>query len=265
MCAVRLPLFENLLWGFGAALKVLLSVFVYQRRVYRRLPVFTAYATLLLVELAAVWFAYRYWGYRSRPAAYIYWGVLGDVLAARGGVVAELCFASLGKYRGLWFVVRSFLLATAALMIVWATLAAFANLHPFRAFVLATEQGLELATSVILIALYILTIRYRAWLEPLERNLLLGLAIYSVFETLNRTFMSHFMAYFPWWESLRIGVFDFAMCLWLGALWKFRPASASPVPMISEQISIGLLQRVLVRMQDLKHSVQRLGKAAWKQ
>jgi hypothetical protein len=258
---VGLPLFENVLFAVGTALKVFLCVLVFYRRLYRRLPLFTVYAVLLLLEVAVEWWAYHKWGYTSRPAWYAYWSALGVVLMARGLTVAELCWVSLRNYAGLWSFVSKFLALIAVVLLASAGVAAARNTYWIVAFVLTTERGVELAVSVILVALFAVSVRYRIWLEPVERNIAVGLALYSMFQMLNRMFMTPRMApYFPWWESVRIGCFDVAMVLWIVPMLKPLAAPPRP-PLIREEASLYLLPRLLDRMQKLTSELKRLKRA----
>ena len=88
---MHLNTLDNLLWGFGAVLKVVLCATVFYRRLYNRLPAFTIYVSLLVAEVVFVWIAYRVWGYRSRTAYFSYWCALALVLMARGVVVGVFC------------------------------------------------------------------------------------------------------------------------------------------------------------------------------
>ncbi len=262
---MHVNIFENLLWGLGTALKVLLCVLAFYRHLYRRLPFFTLYVALLLAEVAVVWWAYHEWGYTSRRAWYAYWSALGVVLLARGLVIAELCWVSLRNFPGLWSFIRKLLILAALVLLTCAGVAAARNSYWIVAFALTTERGLELAASVILLSLLAIGVRYKVWLEPMERNILLGLAMYSAFQMLNRTFMTPRMTpYFPWWESVRIGCFDIAMVMWLVPLLRPLPAPASAPVLISEQTTVHLLRRLLDRMRELTDELKRMGKAIWK-
>jgi hypothetical protein len=262
---VHLNIGENLLWGIGAALKVSLCALVFYRRLYRRFPFFTLYASLLVAEVAFVWFAYRTWGYTSRAGWYAYWLALGIVLTARGLVIAELCSACLKNYAGLWSLARRLLLLAALALLASASFAAVLNGYRIDTFVLAAERGLELAAAVILILLFAISVRYKVWLEPMERSILLGLALYSIFQMLNRTFMSPWMTpYFSWWESVRIGCFDIAMLIWLYPLRQPLPSASEAPALISEQVVLDLLRQLLQGMRELTNELKRMVKTIWK-
>ncbi len=262
---MHLNVFENLLWGIGAALKGLLCALVYYRRLYRRLPFFTLYASLLVAEFAFVWFAYHTWGYASRAGSYAYWSALGIVLTARGLAIAELCSVCLKNYAGLWSLARRVLGLAALALLASASFTAALNQYRIDKFVLAAEEGLEFAAAVILILLFAITVRYKVWLEPMEHSIFLGLALYSIFQMLNRTFMSRLLTpYFPWWESVRIGCFDIAMLIWLYALRQPLPSAPEGPALIGEQAALDLLRQLLQGMRELTNELKRMVKAIWK-
>jgi len=262
---VHIPAFENLLWGLGTALKVLLCILVVYRRVYSRLPLFTVYAVLLVVEVIFVWLVYRTWGYTSGVAWYAYWSALAIVLLARGLVIAELCWVSLKNYPGVWSLARKILGVTATALLASAGVSAALNKHWIVGFVLTTERGLEFAASVILILLLAVSIQYKAWLEPMEHSILIGLAVYSIFQMLNRTFMSPLMTpYFHWWDSVRIACFDIAIVTWLYPLRRPLPTPSAPPVLLSEEAASDSLHQLLERMQELTSELKHLRKAIWK-
>jgi hypothetical protein len=234
----------------------------FYRHLYRRLPFFTLYLALLPAKAAVVWLAYQQWGYTSSAAWYAYWCAEVVVFGARGLVIAELCWVSLRKYPGLWSFTRRGLIIVALVLLSSAAIAATQSTHRLVAFVLAVERGLELASSVILILLFAISVRYRVWLEPMERNIVLGLALYSTVEMLNSTFMTPRLApYFPWWESVRVGCFDVGLVLWLLPLLRPLPVPAPAPALLSKEATGHLLHRLLERMRELAAELKRVGKA----
>jgi len=160
------------------------------------------------VKSVIVWWAYREWGYASRPAWYVYWGSTGIIIIARGRVIAELCSKTLARHPGLWSLIRKVLILAALGLLVWVGIAAARNTHWFAVFVLTAEQGLEFAAASVLTLLFAITVGYGVPLAGVERNAVLGLAAYSIFESMNLTLLQRLKPYFPWWESARIASFD---------------------------------------------------------
>jgi hypothetical protein len=227
---------------------------------YRRLPFFFLYIVLLVVEVSVVWSAYRLWGYTSRAAWYTYWCSVAVLLLARGLVVAELCSASLRNYPAIWFLLRRVLVFIAVVVLAAAAIAAFQNKIPIAAFILTAERGLEISILVILVAMIGLAVRYDIAPAPLERNIILGLALYSTFQVWNDSFMEQWMSrHFLWWNSTRILAFDAALLLWLVALRKPIPPPERPV-LLSPGVSQHLLGDLLTRMQEAIEELKRSGK-----
>jgi hypothetical protein len=262
---MQLSLFENLLWGLGTGLKVLLCILVFHRRVYRRLPFFSLYAALLVAEVTVVWWVYREWGYISLPAWYTYWFASAVVLVARAAVVGELSWTSLRNYPAIWSLVRKLLSLVAIVVLSYAAISAFRNSSPIAAFVLTAERGLEMSFAVILVALLGFGTRYKVALGTVERNIVVGLGVYSAFQVINNIFMNQWMnRYFHWWVSTRVIAFDIAMVIWIIPLRKALPAVEPAPVLIGEQVAVRLLRELLSTMRELTNELKRIARSIWK-
>jgi hypothetical protein len=258
---------ENLLWSLGIGLKLLLCALVFYRRLYRGLPFFSLYAVLLVMEVIAVWWVYREWGYRSIPAWYTYWFATVVVLLARVLVVAELCWTSLGTYPAIWLLVRKILIFIAVVALSYAAVTAFrTSSSPLATFVLSSERALEIAFAVILAALVGFGARYMAVLRPVERNIVIGLGAYSCFQVINNTFMQEWMGrYFHWWVSMRVVAFDIAMLVWIVPLRKaVPPGEPERSLLISESSAIRILRELLASMREMTEEMKRIARSKWK-
>jgi hypothetical protein len=99
----------------------------------------------------------------------------------------------------------------------------------------------------------------------MERCVLIGLAMYSIFQMLNRTFMSPLMTpYFYSWESVRIACFDMALLMWLYPLRKPLPNPPAPPALISSQVASELMHSLLEQMRALTEKLKVLRKVIWK-
>lgn len=263
---MQLTLSENLLWWLGIGLKFLLCALVFYRRLYRRLPFFSLYVALLVVEVTVVWWVYREWGYRSLPAWYTYWFASVVVLLARVLVIAELCWTSLRTYPAIWSLVGKLLSATAIVALVYAAVTAFRNSSsPLAAFVLASERAVEIAFAVVLVALVGFGARYMAVLGAVERNIVIGLAAYSGFQVINNAFMQEWMSrYFHWWVSTRLIAFDIAMLVWIVPLRKALPPAEPSPTLISESVAVRLLRELLAQMREITEELKRIARSKWK-
>jgi hypothetical protein len=259
---MHLTLFENLLWAFGSALKVLLCILALYRRLYRRFLFFSIYAVLLIIELAVIWSVYRVWGYSSRLAWYTAWYSVGVLLLARGLAVAELCSTSLRNYPAIWSFVRKLLAFVAVIVLGYASTTAYQNEKPLVAFFLSAERGSEISILVILVALLAFGLRYNVTLGPVERSLVLGLGFYSAFQVVNDSFMEQWMTrHFYWWNSTRVISFDVALIMWLAPLRKDLPPAREPPVLLSEDIAGQLLRQILDRMREVADELKRISKS----
>jgi hypothetical protein len=262
---MHLTLVENLLWAFGTALKVLLCILVFYRHLYRRLPFFSIYVALLVAKVVVVWSVYRLWGYNSRFAWYTAWCAIGVLLLARGLVVAELCWTNLANYPAIWSLVRKLLVFVAVVVLAYAATTAYYNKTPVSAFILTAERGSEISILVILVAMLGLGIRYKVALGLLERNIVLGLGLYSAFQVVNDSFVDQWMApHFHWWNSTRIVAFDAALLMWLVPLRKALPHPGHAHVLLTEQVARHLLRQLLDRMREVTEELKKLGKSARK-
>ena len=263
---MQLTLSENLLWWLGIGLKFLLCTLVFYRRLYRRLPFFSLYVALLVVEVSGVWWVYREWGYRSIPAWYTYWFASVVVLLARALVVAELCWTSLGTYPAVWPLVRKILVLIAVVALSYAAVTAFrTKSSPLATFVLSSERALEISFAFILVALVGFGARYMAVLGPVERNIVIGLGAYSCFQVINNTFMQQWMSrYFHCWVSMRVVAFDIAMLVWIVPLRRALPPTEAGRTLISEGAAIRLLRELLASMREITEEMKRMARSKWK-
>jgi hypothetical protein len=263
---MQLTLSENLLWWLGIGLKFLLCAMVFYRRLHRRLPFFSFYVVLLVVEVTVVWWVYREWGYRSFPAWYTYWFASVVVLLVRALVVAELCWTSLRTYPAIWPLVRRLLSLIAVVALSYAAVTAFRNKSsPLAIFVLSSERALEIAFAFILVALVGFGARYMAVLRSVERNIVIGLGAYSCFQVINNAFMQEWMSrYFHWWVSMRVIAFDIAMLVWIVPLRKALPPAESGPTLISESVAVRLLGELLAQMREIAEEMKRIARSKWK-
>jgi hypothetical protein len=260
---MQLTLPENMLWWLGIGLKFLLCALVFYRRLFKRLPFFGLYVVLLVAEVTIVWWVYRGWGYRSFPAWYTYWWASAVVLLARFLVVAELCWTSLGTYPAIWPLARKILVLIAAVALSYASATAFrTKSSPLATFVLSSERALEIAFAFILVALVGFGARYLAVLQPVERNIVIGLGAYSCFQVINNTFMEEWMSkYFHWWVSVRVVAFDIAMLVWIVPLRKALPPVEPRPTLISESVAVGLMQELLAQMREITEKMKHIARS----
>lgn len=212
---MHLTPFAYALWAVTTFLEGALCVLAVQRRSYRRLPIFTAYACLLFVRTLFLWYVYSHSGFTSKVAAYFSWITGYLLIAARAAVCVELSRAMLVAYRGLW------LLARMALIAIGVAIIAYAAVDAFKKAALALENSFELGMAAILLFCLLTSVRYRIAADPAPRLIAVGLCFYSLIQVLNNGFVAFWLGrYFSWWANVRALSFQVALVLCLVALRK---------------------------------------------
>ncbi len=241
-----------LIWGATSLLKGCVCVYAFRRRLYLRLPLFTAYLMLLVVRSLALWWLYQGPGYGSPAAFQFFWVTQGILLIARGAAIAEIARRTLYKYRGIWALGSLLLVAIALLLIVQAGVVALGNRAWIAPFVLTAERGLELAAVVILVSLFCLSRYYGIQMEPVEKLLALGLGIYSALQVINNSFHEGWLTqYFPWWADVRVISFQAALVIWWLALRKPLPTEQPAPVMLPQDVYDELTPQVNFRLRRL--------------
>jgi len=243
-------------------LELVVCVYAFRRRLYLRLPMFTAYLTLLLARNLVLAFLYQAFGENSRVAFDSYWATQSMLLAARGAAVGEIAWRTLRMYRGIWALGSLLLAGIALVLIAEAWLAALGNRSRLAAFVLTAERGLELAVVVLLVALFCLSRYYGIRMERVEKLVALGLGVYSAFQVINNSFMREWLArYFQWWAEFRVASFLAALVIWWLALRKPLPAEQPAPVMLPQDVYDELAPQVSFRLRKLNERLLELLKS----
>jgi hypothetical protein len=262
---VNLSTYQNYLWIAETTLTFVLFALVFARGLHRRLPLFATYVSLLVVETVAVHWIYHYWGYTSAAARYVYWSSLGVVLLARMLAIAELCWRSLRSSPAVWAITRRWLALLALALFAYTAIASARNSSPVIAFLLTAERSLDFGIVVILFVLLRLGRRYDKRFGTVERNVLLGFAVYSTFQTVNDAFMQKWMMrYFHWWVSASVVSFEAALLIWIVPLLRPLPPPMLPPTLLSKEESATLLTEVLERMRKIAEEMKRIARSKWK-
>jgi hypothetical protein len=262
---VNLSTSQNYLWIAETTLTFVLFALVFARGLHRRLPLFAAYVSLLVGETVAVHWTYHHWGYTSAAARYVYWSCLGIVLLARMLAVAELCWRSLLSSPAVWAITRRWLALPALALFAYTSIVSARNSSPVISFLLTAERSLDFGVVVILFVLLRLGRRYDKRFGAVERNVLLGFAVYSTFQTINDTFMQKWMMrYFHWWVSMSVISFEAALLIWIVPLLRPLPLPNPPPTLLSKEESATLLAEILEHMQKIAEEMKRIARSKWK-
>jgi hypothetical protein len=237
-----------LLFCLPLPFEILLVMFVFARDLHRRLPFFSAYATVAFASTVAVVPIIHYFGFRSVPSYYAAWIANGVVMIARCFAVAELCRYGLRVYQGIWAVFWRFLTLLGLIFFAHAALDAWGQPNRLVIYGLTFERDINVASVVILISLLLVRKYYGLALEPLHRQIAAGVLLYCVVDTVNDTMLRDlFTGYlFSWfstdhitlwpvlrpqidhvyriWSAVRVSSFIISISIWCFALRKPLPA-----------------------------------------
>ena len=250
---MHLTLTDYLLWGTTTLLDLVVCVYAFRRRLYLRLPMFTAYVTLLLVRKLGLWWMYVVGpGYTSSLTFDYFWVTQTLLLAARAAAIVEIARRSLSEYRGVWALGWRVLSLLAFFVVVYAGVDALGNAHWVAMFILSSERGLELAASAVLIMLFLLCAYYQIRMESVVRLVATGLCFYSAVQVLNNTLLQASLArYFSWGSAIRQASFVVPLLIWIYALRKPLAVQA-PVPeLLPQQVYDQVAPQVNYRLRAL--------------
>jgi hypothetical protein len=212
---------ELLLWYLGLFLRLGVCVFMFRRRLYRQLPVFSGYVVADFVRGLFIYGVYHSMGYASRQAFYSFWITQAVLLGWRAAAAGELAWMASRRYLGLRVVLKwgvVLVLSILATLVFWFALESPSKLPPF---LLALERDLELAIALVLLALFWLAGHYQFGFARVQRWIAVGLFVYSVAQVVNNVIsMQWLRPYFHWWGIVRLVSFHVALVIWLLALAK---------------------------------------------
>lgn len=248
---MHLTAFAYALWAVTTFLEGALCVLAVQRRSYRQLPIFTAYAGLLFVRTLILWYVYYHLGFNSKVAAYFSWITGYLLIAARTAVCVELSRAMLAAYRGLWLFARMALIAIGIAIIAYATVDAF------KKAALALENSLELGIAAILLFCLLTSVRYRILVDSAPRLIAVGLCFYSLVQVLNNGFVAFWLGrYFSWWGNVRALSFQVALVLCIFALRKPSPEMVPSPTSLPQTMYENLADPATRGLRQLDHYVR---------
>ena len=229
---MHLTNFEIILWYFTLLLDVLVCVLAFWRRLYVHLPLFTTYLTVLLAREAFMYWVYHSAGYTSRLAFYSFWMTQALLVIGRGASIGELGWVASRPYPGFRVVVKWVLSCIALVLLVFAAAIAITNISRLPPFILGLERDIDLTTTIVLVALFALSRRYRVSLESPQRLVAVGFFVYSLVQVLNNAISRQRLeSYFHGWAIVWIVSFDAALVIWLlGLVRPLPPPPETPQP-----------------------------------
>ncbi|HEV2223400.1 MAG TPA: hypothetical protein VGR84_10390 [Candidatus Acidoferrales bacterium] len=248
-----LSLLDTVHWAATAFIEVLVLALALRQKLPGRLPFFTVYLCILVVNEGILWVTYSLTGISSHASFYVYWTMQAIQVSIRGIVVYEICREVLSPYAGIWKLCRPLLIGLGLILAGSAVATARRRIHPISATTLMAERGLEFTVVGTLILGLIFCRYYGVRIDRHLAWIALGLGFYSAVQVANNTFLDTWLthAHFTIWEALRNASFNIATIFWLVALWKPVPAR-QPAPVLLAPGEYGrLAPQMTLRLREL--------------
>lgn len=239
-------------WIAAASLETIVFALAIRRKLFQRLPFFTAYLGLLLANDFGLWFVYKLAGFRSLISFDSYWTIEALLVIARALAVYNISQWLLHSYAGVWRLAKPFLGAIAAVLVLGATFATPDSEHRIETTILTADRGLELVVVGVLLVGLAFCRYYGVRIERYIGLIALGLGFYSAVQVANNTFLQRWVhSYFPMWADLRHASFNIATGCWLVALLRPLPAEQpTPILLASSEYD-SLTPQVTARLRGL--------------
>lgn len=233
--------------------------FVFVRKLYRILPLFTLYSFVVLANTIIVFAMYQLSGYNSIASYDAYWISIVVNAGARGLAILELCRYGLREYRGIWALIWRILAAATALLIVRVASDAWGQPNKVAIYGATLDRDLALASIIILAVLLLMRNYYGLALEPLQKAIASGICLICAVDVIGVTIVRNFYTGYlfgfflqeqkslwtslyrelirvqDFWSTIHLFCFMLAMGIWCYALRKPLPApSQRPVLLPAE-------------------------------
>ena len=231
---VHLVIGVQIAWAVSVAAQVLVCAVVLARGHFRRLPFFTSYIFLNILQAVLLFATYRIFGDSSPVAKSVGWWSEAVTLAARICATVEIIWLVIQAYRGIWGLTWRLLAAccSAALLI-----AVFASGGDAYWALIEGDRGFHLVFAVGLISVLFLLHHYSVPVHPVYKALLVGFCFYSCAKVLMNTvrlLYGQFEQYEQVWQAGVVLAFSVLMIWWAVALRHSLPARiaqpATPAP-----------------------------------
>lgn len=248
-------------WVLVIALEVVTCCLALHRGLSHRLPIFTTYLMLLVLNEFIWWPAYHLLDLRSKMAFFIYWGLQAILLIARGAVIVEICWRLLRDYSGIWRLARQALTIAGVILVLLAIPRWNQRGSRLSLTVLSGERGLEFAVVMILLIGLALCRYYQIRIEPPVPMILLGLGMYSAVQIINNGLLEAWKSnYFARWNDVRGATFELAILFWCVALWKPLPATRLAPSLLSPEVYWQVSPEMNDQLRELNQKLQEIWK-----
>lgn len=247
-------------WILNSVLEALILLIIFYGKSQRRLPFFTAYVFLVLLQDGLVYFIYRHWGYESVISFRLAWSLQLTVTCARALSIAEVTRLILKRFRGIWGLAWRLLLGGSVVIVIFAAV----NAEPtWNSVVLYVDRAVELGAAATVVGLLVFARMYRVPRLPLPHAIAVGFCFYSCFVVVNDSLLDRYLAaYADLWSIFR-GAFYFAsLGLWLTAIWSERTVAEGErnPPFLPASVYRAVAPEMNARLSALNDNLSRLWK-----
>jgi hypothetical protein len=219
-----LPTGVQISWAVSAIAQLSVCAVVLARGHFRRLPFFTTYLVLNILQAVLLFFAYRTLGDSSNAAKSIAWWSEAITLAARICATVEIIWLVIQAYRGIWGLAWRLLAACCSAALLIAVLASAGD----RYWALVeVDRSFHLVFAAGLISVLVLLHHYSVPVHPVYKALMAGFCFYSCLKVLMNTvrlLYGEFERYEQVWQTGLVLAFSAMMFWWAGALRRALPA-----------------------------------------
>jgi hypothetical protein len=248
---VNLSFLDSLHWGLSALIEAIVFVLAIRRGLFDRLPIFTAYLFVLLVNEATTAAVYTLTGITSYASFVTAWTLQGVLVLLRALVIYEICRSLLSAHEGVWRLCRPILIGVAVVLGITAGTVAAKNVHFLEGFILTAGRGLEVIVLGILVFGLVFCRYYGLSIERHLAWIALGLGFYAAVQVANNTMLEHWLQYFPLWNDLRNFSFNIALVFWIVALWRPLPERRASAVVLGSGEYGELAAPVTARLREL--------------
>jgi len=252
----ELPLLTLATWGSATLLTLvcLCHLLVFgQFRVYR---FFTLYLFVNVLQSVGGALLYQRYGFASRFAWNVMWASQAFVVIARALAATEICFLTLGKYKGIWRLAAK-MIGTIGILVL--ALALFFGRKQYQFAVLILEIGLEASIATAVAGLLLFARYYGVRILPATQRLALGLGLLSCLKILNDLVVERFAtSYVNTWSDVSSGVFIAMLLIWLWALRQPAALRLTEPSLSPSHVYESLIPEVNQRLRDLNEQLDRL-------
>jgi hypothetical protein len=222
------------LWTISVATQIgILGLLVFRGHV-RKLPFFTAYIALNLLQAATLYEVYKQYGTDTHIAYVVGWRSEAITLFARLCATVEVLRLVMIYYRGIWGLTWRLLAASALVVLVYA---GFSSDRSADWMLIKTDRAYHLVFTILFGACLLLIRYYFIPIERVYRTLLISFCFYSCTKVLINTvfqgFYSKFANFGQIWQLVTISCYVVVLLLWVAALRHALPKPSAQPEMLT--------------------------------